>query len=239
MVRRSLVLVTLAALVPAGCSTVYSADVKTNGLTADLLVTVPDGSTTAEVSATLRVGTMTFVELGGGEKITASGAGQSATLKRGKIAGATSYTGRLEGAGKPGTDIIIALERDDENASAPVSVVRMPEPIRLTAPSAGARFSRRTDLVLRFAAGAGGLLRWAGPCVQGGSLTLEGGRTSATISAGSIRALGSPAVDAAATATCDLTLTLTRRIDGSLDHTFKDGFVAAETQTVRQVVSTP
>lgn len=238
MVRRSLVLVTLAALVLAGCSTVYSADIKTNGLTADLLVTVPDGSTTAEVSATLRVGTMTFVELGGGEKITAIGAGQSATLKRGKIAGATSYTGRLEGAGKPGTDIIIGLQRDSENDSAPVSVVRMPEPIRLTAPAAGTRFSRQADLVLRFAAGSGGMLSWAGPCVQGGSFQLEGGRTSATIGAGSIRALPSSSPNAQATASCDLTLTLTR-LDGSLDHTFKDGFVAAETQTVRQVVSTP
>ncbi len=237
MVRRSLVLA--AVLVLAGCSTVDSADIDTSGITANLLVTVPDGTTTAEVSATLRVGTMTFVELGGGEKVSASGGGQTATLKRGKLAGATSYTGRLDGAGAAGTEITFTLERDGGKASAPLSVVKVPEPIRLTAPAAGTRISRRADLVLRFAAGSGGTLSWAGPCVQGGSLTLESGRTSATISRGTIRALPSPTPNAAATASCDLTLTLTRRGDGTLDNTFKDGSVAAETQTVRQVLSVP
>ena len=94
MVRRSLVLAAVLMLI-TGCSTVDSADLDTSGITANLLVTVPDGTTTAEVSATLRVGTMTYVELGGGEKLSASGGGHTATLKRGKLAGATSYTGRL------------------------------------------------------------------------------------------------------------------------------------------------
>ncbi|WP_433005816.1 hypothetical protein [Kribbella sp. CA-294648] len=239
MVRRSLVLAAVLVLI-TGCSTVDSADIDTSGITANLLVTVPDGTTTAEVSATLRVGTMTYVELGGGEKISASGGGHTATLKRGKLAGATSYTGRLDGACTAGTEITFALERDGGKASAPTSVVKIPEPIRLTAPAAGARISRQSDLVLRFAAAAdGGVLSWAGPCVQGGSVTLEGGRTSATISRGTIRALPTPTPNAEATVSCELILTLTRRSDGTLDKTFKDGSVAAEIQTVRQVVTAP
>ncbi len=235
--RRPLIAVTLASLVLAGCSTVDSADIKTSGMTADLLVTVPEGGTSAEVSATLRVGTLTFVELGGGEKLTAVGDGRSATLKRGKLAGVTSYKGRLDGVAKPGTEVTFALQREGDNTSAPVSTVTLPEPVEFTAPAAGTRFSRRADIGVRFTSGPPAVLTWAGECIQGGSLQLEAGRTSATVSRGTVRPTPTPAT--AASGTCQLSLTLTRRTEGKLDEAFKNGTVAAESRAVRQVVSAP
>ena len=210
-------------------------------MTADLLVTLPEGATSADVSATLRVGTLTFVELGGDEEMSASGDGKTASLKRGKFGGATSYTGRLAGVAKPGTEVAFALQRDGDNASAPRSTVTLPEPVRLTAPAAGARFSRRSsDIAVRFSSGpseVGSVLTWTGECIQSGSLELEPGRTAVTISRGSIKQVTSPPSNSSST--CQITVTLTRRTKGKLDEAFKDGFVAAESQSVRQVVSAP
>lgn len=236
--RRSLVLTVLIAVVLAGCSTVDSADIRTSGMTADLQVTVLGDASSAEVSATLRVGTLTFVELGDGEKLTASGGGQTADLKRRKVAGVTSYYGRLEGVADPGTEITFALRREGDNASAPVSKVTLPERVQFSRPAVGTRFSRRADIPVRFASGPPAELAWAGHCIQSGSLQIEDGQKTATISRGTILATPSPSPGAPVDS-CQISLTLTRRNEGSLDGAFKDGFVAAESQAVRQVVSEP
>ena len=240
MVHRLIVVPTLVALVLTGCSTVDSADIKTSGITAGLLVTMPEGANSVDVSASLRVGTLTFVELGGGEQLTATGDGKTVTLKRRKVAGATSYVGRLDGVSQPGTEITFALQRDGDNKSAPSSTVTLPEPVQLTAPAAGTRFSRRADVDVRFTNGPPAVLTWAGQCIQSGSLELEAGRTSATISRGTVKATPTPpSAGTKASDTCQVSLTLTRRTEGKLDQAFKNGVVAAESQSVRQVVSAP
>lgn len=211
-------------------------------MTANLLVTMPEGAGSADVSATFRVGTLTFVELGDGEKVSVDGEGKTANLKRGKFGGATSYTGKLDVV-KPGTEIAFALQREGDNTSAPRSTVTLPEPVKLTAPAAGTRYSRRSDITVQFASEPSqtpSVLTWAGECVQTGSLQIEPGRTTATISRGTIRQVAvSPSAGKTASSTCQLSLTLTRRTEGKLDEAFKDGFVAAESQSVRQIVSAP
>jgi hypothetical protein len=62
-------------LVVAGSSTVDSKDIRTSGITADYVVTLPESTDAADVSASFRVGTLTFVDLGDGESIKASGGG--------------------------------------------------------------------------------------------------------------------------------------------------------------------
>ena len=79
-------------VVLTGCSTADSKDIRTSGITANLVVTLPESTDAADVSASLRVGTLTFVELGDGEEITASGGGKSAELKHHRAAGVTDYT---------------------------------------------------------------------------------------------------------------------------------------------------
>ena len=249
---RRLVVAALASFsLLTGCSTVDSADIRTSGMTAHLTVRMPENGSAAAVSGALQVGTLTFVELGDGETLTASGGGQTATLKRGRFGGSTSYRGQLDGVTKPGTEIVFALQRAGEDDSAPRSTVTLPEPVRLTAPAAGTSYSRRSaDIGVRFTdrSEAPAVLSWAGKCIETGSLQLEPGRTEATISRGSIKpkptspSRGSspgPSTSAGAEESCQITLTLTRRVEGTLDEAFKDGSVVAESQSTRQLTSTP
>jgi len=233
---RPLAVLIVTALVLTGCSTVDSADIRTSGMTADLFVKLPEDANSVDVTASFRVGTLTYVELGGGEKVSASADGQNETLRRGKFAGATSYTGQLD-ATKPGTEITFDLKRDGDNTSAPSSTVTLPEPVHLTAPAG--KLSRRATIQVTFASGPAQALTWTGPCIQTGSLEIEAGRSSATIAAGLIRAVAPASPGAGTSTTCQLTLTLTRRTTGKLDGAFKDGSVVAEAQSVRQAVSAP
>ncbi|WP_112237372.1 hypothetical protein [Kribbella monticola] len=237
---RLLAVLLVTALVVTGCSTVDSADIRTSGMTADLLVELPESGQAAEVTASFRVGTLTYVELGSGEKVTVSAQGLTEELRRGKFAGATRYTGQLE-ATEPGTEFTLDLERDGDNTSAPRSTVVLPESVHLVAPVAGARLSRRTAVQVRFASGPPQRLTWTGQCVQSGDLEIEAGRSAATIAAGLIRAIPSTSASprSGGSDSCQLTLTLTRRTTGKLDAAFKDGTVVAEAESVRQVVSEP
>jgi hypothetical protein len=230
-------------LVLTGCSTVDSKDIRTSGITADLLVTLPEDTDAADVSASLRVGTLTFVELGDGEEVTAAGGGKTVELKHRRSAGATSYWSRLDGVVAPGTEITFDLKRSGDDSSAPKSTVVLPARVRLVAPAAGTTYSRRRDIAVRFTSEpseAGAILGWAGECVEAGSLRLEPGRTAVTIPAGSIKpATSSPSPGAKPLTTCPIDLTLTRRVEGTLDPAFKNGSVAAETQSTRRITSAP
>ena len=232
----------VVVLVLTGCSTVESKDIRTSGITANLVVTLPEGTDAADVSASLRVGTLTFVELGDGEQITASGGGKDVGLRHRRAAGVTDYSNRLDGVVAPGTEITVDLERGKDNDSAPRSTVRLPERVRLVAPVAGTTSSRRRDLVVRFESEPSQLpsiLTWTGQCIQPGSLELEPGRTSATIARGSIKAAATTPTPGAAAPACQIDLTLTRRTEGTLDKAFKDGSVTAESQSVRRINSVP
>ncbi|MFI6832343.1 hypothetical protein ACIBG5_34900 [Kribbella sp. NPDC050241] len=229
-------------LVLTGCSTVESKDIRTSGMTAGMVVTLPENTDEADVSASLRIGTLTFVELGDGEGITASGGGESAELKHHRSAGVTSYTNRLDGVTAAGTEITFSLKRGGDNESAPQSTVVLPERVRMVAPAAGMTFSRRKDITVRFTSEPSQLptnLGWAGDCVQAGSLELEPGRTSATIARGSIKPVTTTPTPGKNSSQCQVRLTLTRRTEGKLDGAFKDGSVTAESQSVRDVVSAP
>lgn len=232
----------VVVLVLTGCSTVDSKDIRTSGMTANLVVTLPEATDAADVSASLRVGSLTFVELGGGEEITASGGGKDVELKHHRAAGVTEYTNRLDGVVTPGTEITFDLERGGDDDSAPKSTVKLPERVRLVAPAAGTTYSRRRDLVVRFESDPSQLptiLTWGGACVQEGSLDLEPGRTSATIARGSIKQLTTTPTPGRDISGCQVTLTLTRRTQGTLDSAFKDGSVIAESQSARVINSAP
>jgi len=241
VVRRPGAVLLATALVLSGCSTVDSADIRTSGLTGNVVVSIPEGATSAAVSVSLTVGTLTFVELGRGEQLTATGGGKAVTLMRQNVAGATSYRGRLDGVHAAGTEIVVDLRREADNASAPRSSVRLPAAVTLTAPAAGARFSRaRDDIRVRIGGGpsdAPAILTWAGDCIVAGSIELEPGRRDVTISRGTIKRATPPSPATSDESTCRISLTLTRREEGQLDPAFKNGSIRAETQAVRQVTS--
>ncbi|WP_350274911.1 hypothetical protein [Kribbella sp. HUAS MG21] len=226
-----------------GCSTVESKDIRTSGITANYVVTLPETGEAAKVSASYRVGTLTFVELGDGESVAASGGGKDVTLRHHRSAGVTGYDGRLDGVVAAGTEITFDLSRGKGDDSAPRSTVKLPERVRLTAPLAGTTYSRRASIPVRVDTEPSQLpavLTWTGECIQTGSLELEPGRTSVSISTGSIQpAARTPTPGAAPATTCPADLTLTRRTEGTLDKAFKDCHIIAESRSVRRITSTP
>jgi hypothetical protein len=228
-------------LVLAGCSTVQSKDIRTSGMTATLVVTLPEGTDAADVSASFRVGTLTFVELGDGESVKASGGGKDVDLEHHRSAGVTEYSGRLDGVVEPGTEITFNLKRGSGDDAAPQSTVKLPERVQLTSPLAGTTYSRRSAVPVRFESEPSQLpavLTWAGQCIQTGSLQLEPGRTSVSIPTGSIKPLATTPTPGTTT-TCPVDITLTRRTEGTLDKAYKDGSITAESQSVRRISSTP
>jgi hypothetical protein len=187
------------------------------------------------VSASYRVGTLTFEELGEGESVTASGGGKDVTLKHHRSAGVTDYGGQLDGVVGAGIEITFNLTRGKDDDSAPRSTVKLPERVRLTAPLAGTTYSRRATIPVRFDSRPSDQLS-----IQTGSLELEPGRTSAGIPAGSIRPpTETPTPGVKPATTCPVDVTLTRRTEGTLDEAFKGGHITAETQSVRRITSAP
>lgn len=230
-------------LILAGCSTVQSKDVRTSGITATYVVTLPETTEVADVSASYRVGTLTFIELGDGESVTTSGGGKEVKLKHHKSVGVTDYDGQLDGVVAAGTEITFDLTRGKADGSAPKSTVKLPERVKLTAPQTGTTYSRRAALPVRFDSGPSdlpSLVSWAGDCIQAGSLQLEAGRTSVSIPPGSIHPVtGTPTPGRKPPTTCDVTLSLTRRTAGTLDPAFKDGSITAQSESTRQITSAP
>jgi hypothetical protein len=230
-------------LVVAGCSTVQSKDVRTSGISATYVVTLPDSADVADVSASYRVGTLTFVELGDGESVTSSGGGKDVKLKHHKSAGVTDYDGQLDGVVAAGTEVTFDLTRGSGNDSAPKSTVKLPERVKLTAPQTGTTYSRRAAIPVRFDSGPSdlsSLITWAGDCIQPGSLQLESGRTSVSLPPGSLRPVtGTPTPGRKPSTICLVTMTLTRRTDGTLDSAFKDGSITAQSESSRQINSAP
>ncbi|HZX05330.1 hypothetical protein [Kribbella sp.] len=230
-------------LVVAGCSTVQSKDVRTSGISATYVVTLPETTDVANVSASYRVGTLTFIELGDGESVTSSGGGKDVKLEHHKSAGVTDYDGQLHGVVAAGTEITFNLTRASGNDSAPRSTVKLPGRVKLTAPQTGTTYSRRAALPVRFDSGPSdlsSLVTWAGDCIQPGSLQLEPGRTEVSLPPGSFHPVtGTPNPGRKPATTCQVTLMLTRRTEGTLDKAFKDGSITAQSESSRQITSAP
>lgn len=228
----------------AGCSSVDAADIRTSGFTTDILVSVPERATSADVSVTLRSGTLTYVDLSDTDKLSAAAAGQTVDLRRHKSLGVITYRGRLDNPGGPGSEVVVGLQRDSENDPAPRSAVRLADPVELLAPSSGARHSRSRDLAVHLTTPSDQRtsVEWDGTCVSSGSLRLDPGQADITIARASIKvpppSTTSPS-PSAVPSSCQLTLTVTRRVDGQLDPAYKKGSIRAESRAIREFTSIP
>jgi hypothetical protein len=245
MRRRASAVLLPVALVAAGCSTVHSADLHTSGFRPYVEVAVTGQD--AQVSVRFSAGGLTTVRLEDGDRVVATGGGHETTLSEHHILGVYSYTGTLGGVSAPGTEVTVALRRGAGESSAPRSVVRLPEPIALTGPAAGATFSRAgDDIVVRVdRPGRDVLVRWDGPCVRAGERAMEPDRATLTLVAPLLE------YDPAATsptptpspggrpATCDLRLRVERRAGGTLDPVYRTGSLVALTSAEVVVRSTP
>ncbi|TDC34622.1 hypothetical protein [Kribbella albertanoniae] len=242
--------VVVAGLIVTGCSTADSKDIRTSGIKADFRVTVKDNETRVDVLATLRAGTLTYVELGNDEAINVAGTNsmteQDPTfirtkLRRNKSLGVTNYSGRLEDELLAVTHVSFDLHRDSDNESAQ-SNVNLPERLQLIAPAVGTRASRQSPITVRIS-GPSYLpttVNWTGSCIQEGELRLPPRSVVGHIPAGRIKQSPvSPSAGQTATTSCTVTIKVFRRENGTLSPAFKDGSVVAEAQSSRDITSIP
>ncbi|MFF1820652.1 hypothetical protein ACFVWG_25325 [Kribbella sp. NPDC058245] len=236
-------MVVVAGLVLTGCSTVESKDIRTSGMSASFVVTVDDNEQRAVATASLRSGTLTYIDLGAGESISVAGSGTPQELRRQKSLGTINYTSRLNDILNAGTEITFALQRDSANESAPKSTVALPERVHLTAPTNSTAYSRQQPVPVRFETAPTDqqtILSWSGSCVGQGRMILTPGASSTVIPAGTLKANTTSSASPGQAATrCSVEITLSREVEGRLDPAFKDGSVKAQAVSKRSIVSTP
>ena len=195
-------------------------------MTADLLVKLPENAVAVDVTASFRVGNLTYVELGSGEKVSLSAEDKTEELHRGKFAGATSYTGQLacyqRGAhfraeARRGQHVGAELYRCASRTCSPLPAVGWREAV----PAQGCPGH------LRVWAGADAHLeRTVHPDRQPGDRArpfLDDSRPWMILAA-------SPA--SAGISSCQVELLLSRHTTGKLDGAFKDGSVVAVAQSI-------
>jgi hypothetical protein len=233
-------LITAAATLSVGactCESVSSENVKTSGLLADFEATASgDGKT--GVKATLRMSrtSLTFVELSGGDVLTASAGGAPVTMDRRRLLGSTWYEAELP-TDIAGTVVRVAFTRAAET-SAPESSVSLPASFTLTAPTENQSVSRAAGPLLVSWQGGGQSdelrLGASGSCID--TLT----ETVLPTDSGSHQLAAFTARKNQETSSCDVTVTLKRVRRGTVDPAFGLGgdFTASVVRQVR-MTSTP
>lgn len=249
MRRGTLWAITTAAvcLAVAGCSTTQSSEIRTGGMEADIRVTLAAGSTGAEVAVTLRVGSLTFVELQDPDVLTARSGDRSVELTKQRTMGHTSYHGRLDGVSKTGSQVVVDLQRGGDDESAPKSWVRLPGQVAISGPDAGAQFSRSRDDIRfeldRELVSSSGTLSWSGGCVQDGTIAVPPGTTTVTVAQDTIRAAAPPPSGTPQSQrppkTCTARFTVTTRVEGTLDPAYGEGTIVAEATATRDLTLAP
>jgi hypothetical protein len=242
--RPAAIFIALAA-VASGCSTIESGDLETSGMTAAIEVKA-DGTDT-DIFASIAAGTLTSVDLDGDDALVASSGDVSARLLEINLLGVVTYAGSLTGISAPGTEINVACKRSADKTPAPTSVVTLPEPVALSAPTAGAAFSRANDdldvIIDSEASDDAITLRWEGDCVKSASLDVPAGQTTVTINKGTIEKRA-PVDDNAPDSqpvpdTCTITLTAQRSVEGTLDPAWGGGHIVAVSTATRDVTTNP
>lgn len=124
-------LIILALLTSIACSTVDSANVATENITADITIT-NDGHTEHAVTATLREGSLTFIRLTGGDQLQVdSGHSIQAMGELSDAFDVITYGAKVADR-KLGMNLRVRLQR--EHFPSAMSDVRMPESFELLTP---------------------------------------------------------------------------------------------------------
>ncbi len=238
---RAIFVVGCFTLFAGGCTDINSTDLKTAGMSAHMLVSA-DGSGASQVSVTLNVDTnlTDFVQLEGGDKLTATAASTTEQLTETDLLGDVSYGASFSGPAAQGETLYtIAFTRAAET-SAPQSTCTLPDPFAVLAPDGGVAYPRDGGAVVVTWSPSGTsdrmLLSANGDCIELYSQPIDGDPGTATIPAGAFTA--SPIAIPAAS--CQVTVELTRQRSGSLDPAFGyGGDITAEQNRQAVFLSTP
>jgi hypothetical protein len=214
------------SLATVACTTVQSADIKTAGMSAHMTVTA-DGSGGTEAVAQLNVddNITDFVTLSTGDSLVTQVAGQSQTMSESDVLNDVSYSAAFSGQDAANTSYTIAFNRKSDT-SAPTSTCTLPAGFSISAPAAGLSFSRASDVinVAYGAAGTGDIMQYSisGSCLNEAVSTSVGNGDPGTFSVAK-GSLTLPSSNASSTATCQATLSITRKRVGQLDGAFGSG----------------
>lgn len=236
--KRTMVVIAVAAATLQGCSNVESEDVATSGVNAQIRATA-DGSGSTQVRATLRVGggtSNTFLDLSGDDVLEASYDQSAQAMSREELLGAISYVTSFPVEAE-GSEFVVALLRSVDDG-APDSRATLPAPFAISAPAAESVHSRGADVSLVWSpSGAADPMTWIanGPCVQARSGVVAGDPGTLTLPAGTFVAHENQTGE-----TCTVEVTLTRSRTGILDPGYGEGGEVRGEQVRRlQILSAP
>jgi hypothetical protein len=244
--RPAAMLLALAAVV-SGCSTIESGDVETSGMTASIEVKAKADGSATDVFASISSGTLTTVDLDGDDQLVASSGDVRVDLEENNLLGVVTYAGSLTGISAPGTDVNVAFNRSADKTPAPTSTVALPVPLDISAPAAGTSFSRANDdieVVLESDASDDAVtVRWAGDCIDTGSLEVPAGQATVTINKDTIEKRAQADANAPDSEpvpdTCTITVTAQRRVEGTLDPAWGGGQIVAVSSATRDLSTAP
>lgn len=223
----------LAVPFVVGCTSLDSVDIRTEGIHPDMVVSSSSDGPGSSVRVTLHVGeSLTdFVELEGEDKLSVTAGDETKDLEEQKVLGTVSYTASIA-TQEPGDEVVIAFARGEADEDAPASTVALGAKLTLTSPAAGAALSRANDDVLvswtSEASDDGVVVDFNGPCIQGGTRTVQAGETSVTLAKGSILKR-EPANDTEQVPDeCEMTVVVRRQHAGTLDPAYGGGSIRHE-----------
>jgi hypothetical protein len=212
----------LPALALAACESVDSEAIRTGAMYADFNVQA-DGSGVTTVGATLRVGGVTsntFVELAGGDQLSASAGEISAVLSEQTLWEMHSYSTQLP-VDAEDTEYVITFDRNIDD-SAPASRVTMPPPFDIGGTDAGTTHSRSEDAItITWDAAEGGddmSVSVDSDCTVHETFAVQGDPGTFTIEPGDLTAW-----DSMADSTCAAEISVQRVRSGDLDPAYGEG----------------
>jgi hypothetical protein len=234
------------ALLGTACTSVKSSDLATMGMSAHMTVTADSpGSTTASASLNVDDNVTDYVDLSSGDSLVATAAGgPSQAMSRSNVLGIISYSASFTGQGAPGTAYTIAFKRQAPAVSALSSTCTLPEVFQLTAPSAGAAFSRASDDIVVTYSGSGQpdpiTYEVTGSCVNTVTGNVPGDSGTVTLAKGSLTQSSSSSSSGGGSSSCTATLKLRRSRKGQLDPAYGyGGSISCDQVRTLSFTSTP
>jgi len=210
-----------------GCTDVDSTNLKTSGIRAELTVTGRgDGSAYASAGLYVSDSTLTFVELQEGDSLTATTGDQSKDLTKSELLGLISYGATFSDADAEGTTYSIAFNRDSDE-SATGNTASLPAKFNLTAPVGDAlSYSRANDdIVITYDnSGKADEMSYSldGDCLNVYGQVLDGDPGTITLPKGTLTLKDTTT----SPTSCQVTLTVSRTREGTLDPAFAEGHMA-------------
>jgi hypothetical protein len=212
-----------SAILITGCGSTSSENVKSQGISASIVVNANNNTTTVDTTLTVGSPFGTNLVLGGADSLRATARGVTQTLTKSQSLILTSYTTTFN-FNVPGTEVVVALDRPNDQ-SCPNSRVLMPDPFSITAPSPGQVFTSQDSIPVSWAPAGFVDVNFATTCTAANgsifrSVTLTSANTG-TMSVPVASVLPTESYNTAQACTCNVELS--RTAYGTLDPNYGEG----------------